>query len=178
MTESKTGARLADWYRRWHNPLRKFLQNRRMVRAADIDDVAQEVFLRMLRYERSELVEFPQAYLFKTASNVVAEWSIRSSVTRPHDAGWLNALKAEEQPEDTLSQSVVQGRIEKAVRSLPARQREVLKLRFESGLSCKQIADRLNSSPRIVKRDLAKSYAALRRELDINLLGELDHGRG
>lgn len=51
----------------------------RLSRPADFDDVAQEVFLRLLRYDAAQIVEHPQAYLFKMASNVAAEWSIRSS---------------------------------------------------------------------------------------------------
>jgi RNA polymerase sigma factor (sigma-70 family) len=176
MIDVKRGGVLADWYRRWHGPLRKFLRGRRTLRPEDVDDVAQEVFLRLLRYERSELVEFPQAYLFKTATNVVAEWSIRANVARPHGAGWLEALTADEQPEGTVSQDSVQNWIQRAVSALPPRQREVLKLRFDSGLSCDEIATRLGTTPRSVKRDLAKSYVTLRHELDATLLGEFDHG--
>lgn len=177
MRETKSGGVLVEWYRRWYGPLRKFLQGNRALRAADIDDVAQEVFLRLLRYERSELVEFPQAYLFKTASNVVAEWAIRANVARPHGAAWLEALAADQQPEGTVSQHLAQGRIKRVVSALPARQREVLKLRFDSGLSTDEIAGRLGTTPRSVKRDLAKSFVTLRHELDANLLGEFDHGR-
>jgi len=178
VTGAEAHTRLAEWFRRWQAPLRKFLQVRGMVRAADVDDVAQEVFLRLLRYKRSELVEFPQAYIYKTASNVVAEWSIRASAVRPHGSGWLGALTADDQPETAVSEHVAQKRIEQAVSTLPPRQREVLKLRFELGLDNEQIARRLQTTPRSVKRDLARSYAVLRHELDVNLLGEFDHGRG
>ena len=70
--------RLSDWFRQWRSPLRKFLRSRGAIRAADLDDVAQEVFLRLMRYERVELIENPQAYLYKMASNVAAEWAIRA----------------------------------------------------------------------------------------------------
>jgi hypothetical protein len=30
-----------------------------------------------MRYDRAELIERPQAYLYKMASNVAAEWAIR-----------------------------------------------------------------------------------------------------
>jgi DNA-directed RNA polymerase specialized sigma24 family protein len=63
---------MVDWFRQWRLPLRKFLLGRVGVPAADIDDVAQEVFLRLVRYERAELIEQPQAYLFRMATNVAA----------------------------------------------------------------------------------------------------------
>ena len=44
----------------------------------DVEDVGQEVFLRLMRYETAELIEHPQAYLYKVASNVATEWSMRA----------------------------------------------------------------------------------------------------
>jgi DNA-directed RNA polymerase specialized sigma24 family protein len=47
------------------------------VSASDLDDVSQEVFPRLLRYDNAELIEHPQAYLFRMASNVAGanRWS-------------------------------------------------------------------------------------------------------
>ena len=66
--------KLADWFDELRDPLRRFLAVRRGVKTSDIDDLAQEVFLRLLRYDRAELVNDPKAYLFKMASNVACEW--------------------------------------------------------------------------------------------------------
>jgi DNA-directed RNA polymerase specialized sigma24 family protein len=77
-------SKLGNWFREWRLPLRRFLARQRAGCAADIDDIAQEVFLRLLRYDRSELIDYPQAYLFKIASNVSAEWAMRSSRRMPH----------------------------------------------------------------------------------------------
>ena len=49
------------------------------VSGADVNEVAQEVFLRLLRYDKGELIDYPQAYLSKMAANVVNEWAIRAS---------------------------------------------------------------------------------------------------
>ena len=70
--------RLSDWFRQWRLPLRRFLLRRAGVLAADVEDVGQEVFLRLMRYETAELIEHPQAYLYKVASNVATEWSMRA----------------------------------------------------------------------------------------------------
>src|SRR5687768_8854034 len=115
MTYRKTQRRLGDWFRQWRSPLRKFLLAKGAVRQADLDDVAQEVFLRLLRYERAELIEHPQAYLFKMASNVAAEWAIRARHRFPHEAKWLAELPAEEQPESAVARESVQGEIERAI---------------------------------------------------------------
>jgi RNA polymerase sigma factor (sigma-70 family) len=56
--------------------------------------------------------------------------------------------------------------VQAAVDRLPKRQREVLLLRVNEGLTYKQIAERLQVTPRIVLRDLTRAYSQLRMRLD------------
>lgn len=144
--------------------------------AADLDDIAQEVFLRLIRYERADLIEHPQAYLFKMAANVAAERALRVRHSRPHEPQWLNGLLSDDRPEDNVARSAAQEQIERALNTLTARQREVLKLQFSEGLGHAEIAARLGASPRSVKRIVIKSYQKLRHELDPELLGVIIHG--
>jgi len=158
-------ARLIDWFqgfRRWRGPLRKLLASRGVAGAEDLDDVAQEVFLRLLRYENAELIEHPQAYLFRMASNVAGEWALLARHRLPHAAEWLNELQAEGQPDETLARDDARRAVRAALARLPVRQREVLRLHFGEGLTRTQIAERLQLSERIVKRELVLAYAALR----------------
>lgn len=177
MTSPETKNRLTDWFRQWRVPLRKFLIGKGAVRASELDDVAQEVFVRLLRYDRAELVEHPQAYLFKMATNVAAEWAIRARSTHPHDPKWLAGLLADDQPEESAAREEIQDRVERALNTLTPRQREVLKLQFTEELGHAQIADRLGTTHRSVRRIVIKSYDKLRHELDADLLGVTTHGR-
>lgn len=178
MTNSEAKRRLADWFHRWRPPLRKFLMGRSALPAADLDDVAQEVFLRLLRYERTELVEHPQAYLFKIATNVAAEWAIRARSSRPHEPKWLTDLVAEDQPEEDVARGSANAEIERALNTLGPRQREVLKLKFTEDLGYDEIAARLGATPRSVKRILMRSYEKLRHQLEPDLFrGSERHGR-
>src|SRR5512138_588611 len=120
--------RLAEWFRRWRTPLRKFLAGKGTVRVADLDDVAQEVFLRLLRYESMQVVEHPQAYLFKIAANVAAEWAIRSRHRLEHEPHWLNALVAEDRVEQEFDDAAVQQEVKRALGTLTARQREAIRM--------------------------------------------------
>src|ERR1700744_846480 len=99
---------LSEWFRRWRTPLRRFLAARGLVRVEDLDDVAQEVFLRLLRYESAEVVQHPQAYIFKMAANVAAEWAIRSRHRLAHEPRWLSTLVAQDTLEDMFDDQVVQ----------------------------------------------------------------------
>src|SRR5262245_52939191 len=64
-------------FRQYAGPLHRFLA-KRLGRPQDVDDLAQEVFVRLLRLERPELVRKPQAYLFSVAANLVREFRIRN----------------------------------------------------------------------------------------------------
>jgi RNA polymerase sigma-70 factor (ECF subfamily) len=158
-------SRLVQWFREWRTPLRRFLASHRAVAPADVDDVAQEVFLRMLRYDRVELVVNPQRYLFKMAANVAAEWSMRSSRRRPHASAWLLDLATESGPESNLESQADEANLRRALESLPPRSREVLRLHFAESLNHEEIAQRLRVSRRVVKREMIRAYAMLRIEL-------------
>jgi RNA polymerase sigma factor (sigma-70 family) len=174
MPSRETKLKLTDWFSQWRIPLRKFLSRKPGVRVVDVDDVAQEVFLRLLRYERTELVENPQAYLFKMATNVAAEWSIRARHTSPHEPEWLAELTAENGPEERVTKVVARLELERALGGLTQLQREVIRLQYVEELGHAEIAARLGSTKRAVRRVLAKSYVKLREELDPGLLAELD----
>jgi RNA polymerase sigma factor (sigma-70 family) len=177
MISADAKRRLTDWFHQWRMPLRRFLAGRAGVRAADVEDVAQEVFLRLMRYEKSELVDHPQAYLYKVAANVATEWSIRARNRLPHDQKWLACLIEREQPETQLERSQLEDEIERALNTLTPYQREVLKLYFVEQKAYTEIAAQLGESVRSVTRQFRKSYDKLRRELDPDLLGAITHGR-
>jgi RNA polymerase sigma factor (sigma-70 family) len=177
MTVDPAQNSLSEWFQRWRSPLRKFLVGRGVARVADLDDVAQEVFLRLLRYESAEVVKHPQAYIFKMATNVAAEWAIRSRHRLAHEPRWLSSLVANDTTEETFDTDVVQREIKRAIETLTPRERAVLKLHFEEGLSKAEIAPRLGLTRRIVQRDFETSYSKLRSELALKLTGVLSHGR-
>lgn len=159
--------RLALWFDRWRKPIRSWFSSRASVPRAEVDDLAQEVFLRLLRYSDDVAVENPQGYLFRIAANVANEWRDRSRVRQPHDRSWLDELQIDpaDQPDNTAFQNRVSKHLQTAVDRLPKRQREVLLLHVNEGLTYKEIADRLNVTYRIVLRDLTRAYATLRMQL-------------
>ena len=177
MISANAKSRLTDWFHQWRTPLRRFLVGRAGLRAADVEDVAQEVFLDSCGMKRAKLVDHPQAYLYKVASNVATEWSIRARNRLPHDQKWLAYLIDREQPETQLERSQSQDEIERALNTLTPYQREVLKLYFVEQKTYTEIAMQLGESVRSVTRQFRKSYDKLRRELDPESLGAMTHGR-
>ena len=169
--------RLVDWFRDLRGPLHRFLSFRRGVAPADLDDVAQEVFLRLLRYDKAELVTDPAAYLFKIAANVASEWSMRARNRLPHDSSWLDDLQDEEQSQERAERESDTQQLVAAVNDLPVRSREVLRLHYAEGLRHEDIAVRLAITARVVKRDLIKAYACLRVALGGSMPSERMAGR-
>lgn len=160
--------RFAQWFKDWRKPVRHWLSRRASVPAAELDDLAQEVFLRLLRYSEQTAVENPLGYLLRIAGNVASEWRERARVSKPHQQSWLDDLLIEpdEEPENWACQAGTNQRVQAAVDQLPRRQREVLLLRVNEGLTYKQIAARLGLTQRSVLRDLSRAYSQLRMQLD------------
>ncbi|MDY6944901.1 MAG: sigma-70 family RNA polymerase sigma factor [Pseudomonadota bacterium] len=160
--------RFAQWFREWRKPVRHWLSRRASVPAAELDDLAQEVFLRLLRYSEKTTVENPLGYLLRIAGNVASEWRERARVSKPHEQVWLDDLliESEQEPENSVCQARTDASVQAAVDKLPVRQRQVLLLRVNEGMTYKQIAVRLELSPRVVLRDLSRAYSQLRMRLD------------
>ncbi|MBM0108650.1 RNA polymerase sigma factor [Steroidobacter sp. S1-65] len=160
--------RIAQWFRDWRKPVRHWLSRRASVPAAELDDLAQEVFVRLLRYSGKTTVENPLGYLLRIASNVASEWRERARVSKPHEQEWLDDLliESEQEPENSVCQARTDANVQSEVDKLPFRQRQVLLLRVNEGLTYKQIAERMELSPRAVLRDLSRAYSQLRMRLD------------
>jgi RNA polymerase sigma factor (sigma-70 family) len=168
---------LALWFRQWHGPLRRWLGSRRRIPKAEIDDVAQDVFLRLIHYDRAHVVESPQAYLFRVAANVANEWALRARNQRPHNPKWLADLTLDDEPTLETVRDQSRAQVTRAILALPPRMREVLRLKFRHDMTIAQIAEQLGLHPVTVKRDLMQSYVRLRLDLSSDLLAALESSR-
>lgn len=160
-------AQLVEWFKKWRKPIRSWLRNRASVPPGEIDDLAQEVFVRLLRYSDDVAVENPAAYLFRIAANVANEWRERSRVSKPHDAEWLSTLLIEDEhePESLMELEQFNAYVNDAIATLKPRQRQILLMHVNDGLTYKQIAQRLGLTYRIVLRELTAAYSTLRMRL-------------
>jgi hypothetical protein len=64
---------LVEWRQRWNRSLFQFLR-RRVRSSVDVQDLAQETYLRLLRARDLNEVRNPLAYLLQVASHVALEW--------------------------------------------------------------------------------------------------------
>lgn len=152
---------LGRWARDYAEDLRRFLTKRRIVES-DIKDVCQEVYLRLLRFERAEMVMHPQAYLFRVAANVAHDFKLRQRRWQPLEAAEPEDLRADTSPEQLAELAVRHRKVGQALASLPPLARAALALQMTEDLTYEQIAERLGTTRRSVKRAVANGYGLLR----------------
>lgn len=162
-------AQLVEWFQRWRRPIRSWLRNRASIPSGEIDDLSQEVFLRLLRYADDVVVDNPQGYLFRIAANVANEWRERACNRRAHSSEWLKELD-ELIPATTssfrnLDQDEIDEYVKELIDTLPPRQKHVLCLHVYDKLTYKEIAVNLGLTYRIVLRELTRAYSALRHHV-------------
>jgi RNA polymerase sigma factor (sigma-70 family) len=162
--------RISNWFGSWREPIQRWIGNNSSVPSAEVDDLTQEVFVKLLRYSNDVTVQHPQAYLFTIAMNVVGAWRERSRVRMPHDDAWLADLQIDTdlEPEPMVERAQKSAALRAAVDRLPMRQREILLLYVSEGLTYKQIAKRKKLTYRIVLRDLTRAYVTLRKQLAVD----------
>src|SRR6476646_7591720 len=68
---------------RYARELHRYLL-RRLRRPQDVDDLAQEVYLRLLRLDEAKCVEKPLAFLYGVAAHVVADFKLQASTREAH----------------------------------------------------------------------------------------------
>lgn len=164
MPEQRRADRVAQWMQRWNSGLTRFLE-RRVPAPVDAQDLAQEVYLRLLRSERLDLIVEPQAYLYRVASNVAAEWRLRASQRKPHSADELDGLIDAATPESSVDEALSAARLDRALRELAPMVRAVMFLKLRDSMRHEEIAQHLAITPRMVRRYLTTGYAELRVRL-------------
>ncbi len=150
--------------------LRRFLSVRMRHAAADVPDLFQEIFLRLLRIKDHEAIRNPQAYLYTVASHVLHQYSLQRSgapeTMVPLDV--VLELQAATAP-DPADEVEVEQRVEVLSRALeqlsPRAYATLLMYRCE-GLTLKQIAERLGVSAPMARKYLLRAIAFCDRHLE------------
>ena len=155
---------LVGWRKRWNGSLLRFL-GRRVRAAVDIEDLAQETYLRLLRARDLHDVRNPQAYLLRVASHVVAEWRDNQLPMEPILPAHEEFLVDDCLPEFELDATLSQERLDITLSAMTPIMRAVLLLRVRDERPCKEIAQELDLTIRQVRRYLARSYERLRETL-------------
>ncbi len=133
------------------------------------EDLVQTALVRSWpRWERIRRRDDPEIYVRRAMVNTWASWRRRR---------WWGEQASETVPDrevigDLAAELAVRVTVQRALRSLPARQRAVLVLRVFDDLPEAQVAQVLGCAPGTVKSTLARAVARLRE--DPRLAGLMD----
>lgn len=149
--------------------LRRFLLLR-LRNAADVPDILQEVYLRMLRVPDVESIRSPEAYLFTVAQHVVQQHGLRQSATPPSIelSEMLNSARAVPDVDPVLELDAQQclEQLQAELDRLSPKLRATFLLHRRDGLSLEEIAQRLGTSLPMVKKNLMQALMQLRQRLE------------
>jgi RNA polymerase sigma factor (sigma-70 family) len=140
---------------------------RRIRIKSDAPDLAQEVYVRMLRVSDADAIRNPQLYLYTVASNLLKEHALLER--RQAGRMDIDAASVQQQLGDlpaldgALNANQLEGRLRAAMEQLPARWRTAVILQYRYGLTYEQIADRLAVSPSMVKKYLGQALGRCRQ---------------
>jgi RNA polymerase sigma-70 factor (ECF subfamily) len=157
-----------ELHRRYRIPLMRYF-GKRIRESFDIDDLVQEVFIRLLKQASIHSVQQVESYVFQTAANVIRDRARRqlshhhhghdefSEAAHPHDNLTPDRI--------LLSQEELAVAID-ALERLPATTRRVFVLRRYEGMQLDEIAAYLRMSVSGVRFHMAKAKAHLTRSME------------
>ena len=145
-------------------PAIKRLLSRFVNRPEDVDELAQETFLRVYAVDDPGSIQSPKSYLFRVAKNLALRELTRKSArltdyleealnTEDQEPGQAFSLEDEIVAQQKVAQYC------EAIATLPPQCRKVFLLRKVHALSYKDIAQRLNVSISAVEKQVAVGIA-------------------
>jgi RNA polymerase sigma-70 factor (ECF subfamily) len=142
---------------------------RRIRTKSDASDLAQEVYVRMLRVNDIHAIRDPERYLFTVASNLVKEYAVldrRLAHSVPVDEASIQERLSELPTIDgKLDVTRRVARLRTVLAQLSPKCRAAVILQYRHGLTYEQIGERLDVSPHMVKKYLAQALAHCRRRM-------------
>jgi RNA polymerase sigma factor (sigma-70 family) len=164
-------ARLATSAFREYSPeLHRYLL-RRVHHLEDADDLAQEVFARLLRVRDAELVRKPLAYLLGIAMHVVREFRQRKDNDRVVFDSVVSEELCEQASEGVVARDPaddleISNRLDRALALLPPTHQLVLLLVKRDGLSHTEAARTAGLSVHTIEKYVVEARARLRLMLE------------
>jgi RNA polymerase sigma-70 factor (ECF subfamily) len=150
--------------------LRRYVARRLRHAAADVPDLCQEVFLRLLRIPAHESIRNPQAYLYTIAGHLVQQYALRRAITaQPVDPGDLTLELGVSNESDPAEEALLEQRFERLGTGLeqhsPRAYATLILYRCE-GLTLEEIGKRLGVSRPMARKYLIKAMTYCQQRLE------------
>ncbi|WP_207793498.1 sigma-70 family RNA polymerase sigma factor [Pseudomonas lopnurensis] len=144
-------------------------------------DVAHDAYLRILEGGRQSAVEFPQAYLYRTAINIATDAHRRGVVRRCESIEDVEPqAKEQSTPQESLYLRQRVSLVERALNELPENCRRAFLLRKLDGLAHHEIATQMGISKDMVEKHIVNAMKHCRirvREMEYSIADPDDAAR-
>lgn len=152
---------------RYHAPLMAFF-HRRTGDSGEAEDLAQDVLVRVLQRDELDDVEYPDAYVFQIARNLLRDRARRADVRQRHQREL--ELRGEG-IEELSAERVLQGQEElaralNALAELKEKTRDIFILSRLEGMKYREIADLYGMSRSAVEKHLIQAFAHMMDRFD------------
>lgn len=157
----ETNTPVYDAYTRNEPSLKRFI-GRFMRSPSDVEDIAQEAFLRAYAVERGRPIDQPKSFLFRIAKHLALSQLTRKSrqiTDYIEDSTDPGVVQLDSSAEEEISAQQILALHCAAVAELTPQCREVYLLRKMQGLSHKEIAAELGIAVSTVEKHLMKAVA-------------------
>jgi RNA polymerase sigma-70 factor (ECF subfamily) len=169
LSPDQAQAFVADIATQHSRKLRRYLAAR-LRNAADVPDLVQEVFLRLMRIRKHESIRNPEAYVMTIAAHVLHQHMLRNAAA-PEALGAMDVLVdlQAEIDADPAARADAQKRLEEldhALERLAPKLHATFVLHRRDGMTLEEIAEILGCSRPMVKKYLAKAVFRCREQLE------------
>ncbi len=135
----------------------------------DAQDLAQEVYVRMLRLNNAQAIRNPELYLYTVANNLVKEHAVVER--RLNTADDVDDFAIQEQLaelprfENDIDTGELVKRLRLALAELSPKCQAAVAMQYRDGMSYEEIGKKLLISPNMVKKYLAQALEHCRRRM-------------
>lgn len=164
-TANKNNTFIKGLYESSYKELFAFLL-RRSKNPQQAQDFSQETYLRLMRVERTDLIEQPKAYLFRIAANLVYEMKIKSDRQAEKETCSLEGVEeiaSDDDPQTNFERQKAITDLENILSGLPPIYQSVLLMRKRDGLNHADIAQKLGISIHTVRKYLTRAITECRK---------------
>lgn len=149
--------------------LRRYLAARMRNAAADVPDLVQEVFLRLLRLDNHEAIRNSQAYLYTVASHVLHQHALRRTAADKTAVLSDYALEISRVDSDPALQAELEQQFEQLgerLRTISPKAYATFMLHRYHGLPLQDVSERIGASYSMTKKYLARALHYIETELE------------
>jgi RNA polymerase sigma-19 factor, ECF subfamily len=159
-----------DAYRGYRDQLRRYL-TRRIRKAQDVEDVAQEVYLRLVRMHSAHDIHNPLAFIYRVAASALGDY--RAGILRdsahfalPGEVSQSALERAADSPSDRAEEIIsIEQEITEALAELPPMHAAVFVLFEREEMSREEIAVQCGISVHTVKKYLTEARVQIRAKV-------------